>query len=97
MYQLAPAQKTSTVKIPVFSFRLQTEKRVLKVNKSDITGGNAFNGDLAEIEGNHESSKKEKACFQVFQEICYPCFNKSDITIKNTFNGDLTDIEDNHE
>ena len=43
--------------------RFQTEERVLRVNKSEITGENAFNGDLFEIEDNHESSKDEKTWF----------------------------------
>ena len=34
-----------------------------RVNKSKITGENAFNRDLFEIEDNHESSKDEKALF----------------------------------
>ena len=66
MYQFATAQQTSTVKIPKFFLSFQTEERVLRVNKSEITGQNAFNGDLFEIEDNHESSKDEKTWFQVF-------------------------------
>ena len=40
--------------------RFQTEEQVLRVNKSEITGENAFNGDLFETENNHESSKDAK-------------------------------------
>ena len=51
-------QQTSTVKLPTLFFRFQTKERVLRVNKSEITGENAFNADLLEIEDNHESIKK---------------------------------------
>ena len=51
------------MKLPAFFLRSQTKERVLRVNKSEITGENAFNGDLFEIEDNHESSKDEKICF----------------------------------
>ena len=51
-------QQTSTVKLPTLFFRFQTEERVLRVNKSEITGENAFNADLLEIEDNHGSIKK---------------------------------------
>ena len=57
IYQFAAAQQTSTVKLAAFFFRFQTEEYVVNVNKSEITGENAFNGDLLEIEDNHESSK----------------------------------------
>ena len=56
-------QQTSTVELTAFFFSFQTEERVLRVNKSEITGGNAFNGDLFEIKDNHESSKDEKPWF----------------------------------
>ena len=39
------------------------EEHVLKVKKSKITGENAFNGDIVEIEDNHEYSKDEKTWF----------------------------------
>ena len=35
--------------------RFQTEKHVLRVNENDITGENAFNEDLFEIEEKQES------------------------------------------
>ena len=57
MYQFAAVQQTITVKLSAFFSRFQTEERVVNVNKSEITGENAFNGDLLEIEDNHESSK----------------------------------------
>ena len=57
-------QQTSTVKISAFFFlRFQTKKRILRVNKSEITGENAFNGDLFDIDDNHESNKDEKTWF----------------------------------
>ena len=34
--------------------------RVLRVNKSEIAGENAFNGALFDIEDNHESSEYKK-------------------------------------
>ena len=46
-----------------FFLRFQTEERILRINKSEITGENAFSGDLREIENNHEYSKDEKAWF----------------------------------
>ena len=60
MYQFAAVQQTSTMKLPAFFVRFQTEDRVLRINKSEITGENAFNGHFFEIEDNHESSKDEK-------------------------------------
>ena len=63
------------MKLSAFFLRFQTEERVLRVNKSKITGENTFNGNDFEIEGNHESSKDEKTLFWVFLQICYPCFN----------------------
>ena len=53
MYQFAAAQQTITVKFPAFFFRFQTKEHVLSVNKSEITGENAFNGDILDIEDNH--------------------------------------------
>ena len=35
--------------------RFQTKEHVLRVNKSEITGESAFNGDLFDVEDNHES------------------------------------------
>ena len=67
--------ETSTVKLPAFYLRLQTEERVLSINKGEITGENAFHGDLLEIEDNHKNGKDEKTLFQVFLQIYYSCFN----------------------
>ena len=61
--------------ITSFFFIFQTEEWVLRVNKSEITGENTFNGDHFEIEGNHESIKDEKTLFWVFLQICDQCFN----------------------
>ena len=47
-------QQTITVKLPAFFLRFQTEECIRRVNKSGITGENAFNGDLLETEDNHE-------------------------------------------
>ena len=54
---------TSTVKLLAFCLRFQSEECVLRVNKSEITGENAFNGDLLQIKDNHESIKEEKSWF----------------------------------
>ena len=43
-----------------FFFRFLTKECVLRVNKSEITGENAFNENLFEIEGNLEQSKDKK-------------------------------------
>ena len=63
MYYFSSAQQTSTVKLPAFFLEFPTEEHVLRVNKSQITGENTFNGDLFEIEDNHESSKHKKIWF----------------------------------
>ena len=75
MYQFYAVHQIITVKLPEFSLSFQTFKNVLRVNKSEITSENAFNGDLFNTEDNHESSKDRKTLFQVFLQICYPCFN----------------------
>ena len=38
----------------IFKKDFETEERVLRVNKSEITSESAFNGNLFEIEKNHE-------------------------------------------
>ena len=52
--------------MPGTSSEFQTKLRILRVNKSEITGENTLNGDHFGIEGNHESSKDEKICFVFF-------------------------------
>ena len=69
------AQQTSTLKLPAFFLRIQTEERVLRVNKSKITGENTFNGDHFEIEGKHGLSKDEKTLFWVLLQIFDQCFD----------------------
>ena len=59
----------STLKLPTFFLTFQAEERIIRVNKSKITGGNSFNGDNFYIEGNHGSSKNEKTLFGVFLQI----------------------------
>ena len=49
-----------------FLSRLQTKERVLRVNKSKITGEDTLNEDNFGIKGNQESSKDEKFCFGIF-------------------------------
>ena len=44
----------------IFFLSFQTEVHVLRVNKSEITGANVFNGSHFEIEHNHDSSKDKK-------------------------------------
>ena len=64
------------MKLPaLFFLKSQTEERILRVNKSEITGENAINGDLLEVEDNHESSKDENTWFLVFLERFYPLLN----------------------
>ena len=75
MYYFAAVQQPSTVKLPAFIQRFQTEERVLGVNKTKSSGKNAFNGDHLGTEGNHESSNNEKNLFWVFLQICDRFFN----------------------
>ena len=60
MYYFAAAQQASPVELATFFLRFQTKGRVLSITKSEITGKNAFNGDLFQIEDNHESSKDRR-------------------------------------
>ena len=58
------------MKLQAFCFRFQIEERILRVNKSEITGQNAFHGDLFEIEDNYESSKdKKKSVLNIFADL----------------------------
>ena len=64
------------MKLPaLFFLKSQTEERILRVNKSEITSENAINGDLLEVEDNHESSQDENTWFLVFLERFYPLLN----------------------
>ena len=71
----ATAQQTSTLKLPAFLLRFQTEEYVLRVNKSKITGENTFNGNNFEIQGSHGSSKDKKTLCWIFFMIFDNCFN----------------------
>ena len=51
------------------------KKVFLRVNKTKITGEDAFNGNHFGIKDNHESSNDEKTLSWVFLQICDPCFN----------------------
>ena len=51
------------IEITGFFLRFQTKERILRVNKSKITGENKFIGDQFGVEGNHGSSKNEKVLF----------------------------------
>ena len=73
--QFAAEQQTSTLTLPEFFLRLQSEEGVLAVNKSKIIGENTFNGDHFQIEGNHGSSKSEETLLWIFLQICDYCFN----------------------
>ena len=75
MYQFAAAEQTSTEKLQSFFQRFQTEECVLRVNKSQITGENTFNGNHFGTECNHESNDDEKTLFRVFWQISDPWFN----------------------
>ena len=68
-------QQTSTVKLPVFFQRFQTEEHILRVNKTNNTVENTFNGDHLGTEGNHGLSNNEKNLFWVFLQICDAYFN----------------------
>ena len=46
--------------------RFQTEELLLRVNKSEITRENTFNGDHFEIEAYHDSVNSEETLFLVF-------------------------------
>ena len=49
------------MKLPAFFIlRFQTEERVLRVNKSEITGENAINRNFLEIEDSQESNQDKK-------------------------------------
>ena len=63
------------MKLPAFLVSFQTEEHVLSIDKSEITGENAFTGVLCQIRDNHESSKDEKTSFYVFLQIGYQSFN----------------------
>ena len=49
--------------ITCISLRFETEECVVRVNKSEIIGENAFNGNLFEIEDKHESIKDKETWF----------------------------------
>ena len=72
MYEFAAAQQTSTLKLPAFFWRFQNKERVLRVNKSKITGENTFNGNNFDSEGNHGSSKDEKTFLMIFDQHFNP-------------------------
>ena len=63
IYLFAAAQQTSTMKLPTFYLRLQTEERVLSIDKGEITRENAFHGDLCEIEDKHKKGTGEETWF----------------------------------
>ena len=60
MYWFAAAQQTSIVELLAFFLSFQSEERLVMVNRSEITGKDAFNGDLFETECNHGSGKGKK-------------------------------------
>ena len=66
------------MKLPTFFLKRQTKERVLKVNKSEITGENKFNGDHFEM----NQVKTEKLCFGYFYR-----FVTSDLALRtrNTY------------
>ena len=63
MYQFDAAQQTITAKLPAFFQRFQTEKQVVKVNKSKITGENTFDGDHFATVANYDSNNGEENLF----------------------------------
>ena len=75
MYQFAAGHQTSTLKLPAFFWRFETEEHIPRVNKSKITGENPFNADHFEIGGNHEPSKDKETLFLDILQICGQSFN----------------------
>ena len=63
------------MEITAFFLRFQTKQRVLRVNKSEITGENTFDGDHFEIEANHDSSQDKETLFLPFLQICDQSLN----------------------
>ena len=61
--------QTSIVEITAFYLIYETEEHVLRVNKSEITGENSFNGDHFEIETKYYWNKDEGPLFWVFLQI----------------------------
>ena len=51
------------------------EERLLRVNKTKITGGSNFNGDNFVAEGSYDSNNDEKILFWVFSLISRRWFN----------------------
>ena len=56
-------EETSTVNLATTFLRFQSKKTILRLNKTEITDENTINGDLFEIEDNHEESKEENTWF----------------------------------
>ena len=70
MYQFAAAHQTSTAKLTAFFQRCQIEERILRVNKSKITGENTFIENHFAIEDNCDLNNDGKTLFWVFWQIC---------------------------
>ena len=49
------------IEITGIFWRFHTEECILKVNKTEVTGGNTFAGYHFDIKGNHELSKDKKS------------------------------------
>ena len=63
------------MKLPAIFLRFQTKERFLRVNRSNITGEDTFNGDYVRTESNQGSSKDKKFLIWVFLQICDQRFN----------------------
>ena len=75
MCQFTSAKQIRTLRASAFLKKFRTEKRLLKVSTSKITGENTFNGECFEIDGNHGLRKDEKTSFWKFFQICDECLN----------------------
>ena len=60
MYHFPSTQQTSTLNLPI---EISSGRARSMVNKRNNIGGNIFNGDHLEMEGNPGSSKAEKCLF----------------------------------
>ena len=63
MYLLPAAQQTSTVKMPVFFWRFQTEERALRVNKSKVTAKILLMEIILRLKVTMNQIKTKKFCF----------------------------------
>ena len=68
--------------LPAFFYRFQTEERLLRINKSEITAENTFNGDHFADKGNCDSNNDKKYCFSYFRRFVVRGLT---LRLRNTF------------